>query len=198
MNVAEAENRYADYQRGWKDGVLYPHPMQRLGAPEPRYRDEYDRGYEDGRRAFQEAMSTLFKAFRQRLMEQTDPKNRPSLRQVTRVEDCHACGKPATAVGEDGSFTCGSHECDKVGVLYTPFVLVSEQPMRTATEIRIEDGKLTADGVEVKGVVEEVVLATANLDGIKKLELTSCTCGEDDDDGPSLPHKTWCPKAGEW
>lgn len=118
------------------------------------------------------------KAFHQRLKEQTDPKNRPSLRQVTRVEDCHACGKPAMAVGEDGSFTCGSHECDRVGVLYTPFVLVGEQPMKTVTEIRIEDGKLKADGVEVKGVVEEVVLATANLDGIKNLELTSCTCAE--------------------
>jgi hypothetical protein len=27
----------------------------------------------------------------------------------------------------------------------------------------------------------------------------TCTCGEDDDTNPdtSLPHKTWCPKAGE-
>lgn len=50
---------------------------------------------------------------------------------------------------------------------------VGDTPMKTITKVSIEDGKLKTEGEPV------------------------CTCGEDDDGGPLLPHKTWCPKAGE-
>jgi hypothetical protein len=51
---------------------------------------------------------------------------------------------------------------------------------------------LTKPGVEIVQEHRSVSPDLSSLLGDK-----TCTCGEDDDDGPSLPHKTWCPKAGE-
>lgn len=67
----------------------------------------------------------------------------------------------------------GKYPSVSMGCFIPGKTLLGNMPMKTVTKISIEDGKLKTEGEPV------------------------CTCGEDDDDGPSLPHKTWCPRAGE-
>lgn len=62
MTNEEKEERYHDYKRGWLDGVNRPHPLSRVGTPEPKYTFEYERGFEEGRDSFCRAMKARFNA----------------------------------------------------------------------------------------------------------------------------------------
>lgn len=57
MTMEEKDGRYRDYRRGWRDGSR---GRLLLGTPEPKYRDEYDRGLEEGAAAFDKAMKDRF------------------------------------------------------------------------------------------------------------------------------------------
>jgi hypothetical protein len=51
MTPHEAQGRYGDYRKGWLAGVRNDR------APfDAMYRDEYQRGLEDGKKAYSEAM----------------------------------------------------------------------------------------------------------------------------------------------
>jgi hypothetical protein len=120
-----------------------------------------------------------------RVKENTDPKNRPPLELTSRqslgkvAKDPVPPGplQPIYKIGVDYPVAWEDQEGNVYGregklILAAP-TLVGDTPMKTVTKISIEDGELKTEGEPV------------------------CTCGEDDDDGLSLPHKTWCPRAGE-
>ena len=60
MSSAEREGRYRDYQRGWTDGAKGT--TLPLETPEPEFRDEYDQGATEARRARSKALKARFDA----------------------------------------------------------------------------------------------------------------------------------------
>lgn len=53
--------RYHDYKRGWCLGAQGRSELEALGTPVPDFIEEWRRGFEDGNRAFNQAMAAQFR-----------------------------------------------------------------------------------------------------------------------------------------
>lgn len=58
----EQEQRYEDYKRGWLLGASNRPRLALLETPCPTYMSEFDRGEEDGHRAFTDAMQHRYRS----------------------------------------------------------------------------------------------------------------------------------------
>ncbi|MDA4132061.1 MAG: hypothetical protein OK454_02910 [Thaumarchaeota archaeon] len=54
--------RYEDYKHGWLAGASGKPLTAMMGTPEPKHRDWFDRGFDDGLNAFQSAMRKTYEA----------------------------------------------------------------------------------------------------------------------------------------
>ena len=57
-----SEERYNDYKRGWVLGATGQPMAAAIGTPEPRFLEDYRRGFSDGNKAFKSAMEAAFNA----------------------------------------------------------------------------------------------------------------------------------------
>lgn len=62
MKTSEEEKleRYRSYKRGWVLGASGDTMLGAIETPGPPYLEEYDRGVEDGNRAFAEALKNQY------------------------------------------------------------------------------------------------------------------------------------------